>query len=152
LREALVVPLLMPVRIDRRHGAHLVEPPDLVGAQFFGRSDTHANANWLADGYANFGYVGMILASLVLIGLLWAIDDATRGLPTGFACLFFVTLANSLTESAILTALLTDGFFAAIVLCALAPRDGWARNGPIVGDAARPLAAHDEGTTWQTIS
>ncbi len=64
-----------------------VEPPDLVGAQFFGRPETHANANWLADGYANFGYLGMVLASLVLIALLWTIDDATPGVADGLpAC------------------------------------------------------------------
>jgi hypothetical protein len=114
------------------------EPADLVGALFFGRPDTHANANWLADGYANFGYVGMVLASLVLIALLWAIDDATRGLPVGFACLVFVMPVNALSESAILTTLLTDGFVVAIALCALAPRAGWARGGPVVGDIGPP--------------
>jgi hypothetical protein len=99
------------------------EPPDLVGAQFFGDPFTHANASWLADGYANFGYPGMLAATLVLILLLWAIDDATRGLPRRFACLVFVMPALALAESAILTALLTHGFIFAIILCALAPRD-----------------------------
>ena len=66
------------------------EPPDLVGADFFRDPFTHANASWLADGYANFGYPGMIAATVVLILLLWAIDDATRGLPRRFACLAFL--------------------------------------------------------------
>ncbi len=99
------------------------EPPDLVGAEFFGDPFTHANASWLADGYANFGYPGMVAATVVLILLLWAIDDATRGLPSRFACLIFLMPALALAESAILTALLTHGFIAAIILCALAPRD-----------------------------
>src|SRR6185312_10888485 len=30
------------------------EPSDLVGVQFFGDPETHANGSWLADGYANF--------------------------------------------------------------------------------------------------
>jgi hypothetical protein len=100
------------------------EPADLVGADFFGNPDTHANGNWLADGYANFGYPGMLAATIVLILLLWAVDDATRGLSAPFACMLFVVPAISLAESAILTAILTHGFFALIVLCALAPRDG----------------------------
>ena len=100
------------------------EPPDLVGAEFFNDPFTHANGSWLADGYANFGYPGMIAATVVLIILLWAIDDATRGLRAGFACLVFLMPALALAESAVLTALLTHGFIAAIILCALAPRDG----------------------------
>ncbi len=51
---------------------------------------------------------------------------------------------NALTESAILTTLLTDGFVVAIALCALAPRDGWGRGGPIVGGDAAPLVAVPE--------
>ena len=99
------------------------EPADLVGAEFFDHPSTHANANWLADGYANFGYPGMLAATVVLILLLWAVDDAARGLSAPFACMLFVVPAISLAESAILTAILTHGFFALIVLCALAPRD-----------------------------
>jgi hypothetical protein len=116
------------------------EPPDLVGAQFFGDPFTHANASWLADGYANFGYFGMIAATVVLILLLWAVDDATRGLPPRFACLVFLMPALALAESAILTALLTHGFIAAIILCALAPRDGLPdRGGASETPAAPPV-------------
>jgi hypothetical protein len=110
------------------------EPPDLVGRYFFGDPATHANTGWLGDGFANFGYPGMVGASLILVLVLWAIDDATYGLPLGYACLFFVSPALALTEAAILTGILTHGIFVAIVLCALAPRTGWSRPGPIVGD------------------
>ena len=105
------------------HYPYEKEPPDLVGALFFGNPTTHANGNWLADGYANFGYLGMLAATIVLILLLWAVDDAARGLSASFACMLFVVPAISLAESAVLTAILTHGFFALIVLCALAPRD-----------------------------
>jgi hypothetical protein len=118
------------------------EPPDLVGADFFRDPFTHANASWLADGYANFGYPGMIAATAVLILLLWAIDDATRGLPRRFACLVFLMPGLALAESAILTALLTHGFIAAIILCALAPRDGWPDRRS--ADAPVPTAAGSE--------
>ena len=78
-------PRALDLRVVRSAVPYRVEPPDLVGAQFFGRPETHANANWLADGYANFGYLGMVLASLVLIALLWTIDDATPGAADGVA-------------------------------------------------------------------
>jgi hypothetical protein len=121
---------------------HLKEPPDLVGAEFFGNPTTHANANWLADGYANFGYPGMLAATVVLILLLWAVDDAARGLSPAFACVLFVMPALSLAESAVLTAILTHGFFAVIVLCALAPRD-W----PPTTDDQPPRHAARRSTT-----
>lgn len=108
------------------------EPPDLVGLDFFGDSATHANGSFLADGFANFGYPGMLAASLVLVVLLWAIDDAARGLPAGAAALLFLMPAMTLAESAVLTAILTHGILAAILLCLLAPREGWRDRGAVV--------------------
>jgi hypothetical protein len=110
------------------------DPADVVGRWFFGNPATHANTGWLGDGFANFGYPGMLAASVILVFVLWTIDDAAKGMPLGFACLFFLPHALTLCESAILTAILTHGIFAAIVLAALAPRDGWARSGLVVGD------------------
>jgi hypothetical protein len=108
------------------------EPSDLVGVQFFGDPETHANGSWLADGYANFGYWGMVGASVIVMLLLWAIDDAARGLPVGVAALLFLMPAMTLAESAVLTAILTHGYFFAIVTCLVAPRDGWRQRGDTV--------------------
>jgi hypothetical protein len=101
------------------------EPADIVGAEFFGRSGVHANANILADGFANLGHPGMLLECLVLVVLLWLIDDATRGIPLGVASLVFLVLTLSLADSGIFTSILTDGFLLAIVICACLPRTGW---------------------------
>ena len=101
------------------------DPPFLVGATFFGNPETHANANILADGFANFGYLGMVAACLVCVALLWAVDDAAEGLPLGFACLVVLMPALALADSGILTTMLTHGFLATVVLLALAPRTGW---------------------------
>ena len=123
------------------------EPPDLVGAEFFGDPFTHANGSWLADGYANFGYPGMAAATVVLILLLWAVDDATRGLPRRFACLIFLMPGLALAESAILTALLTHGFIAAVVICALAPRDGLPDGDRTVKKPAEAPGSEPPGVT-----
>jgi hypothetical protein len=119
------------------------DPPDLVGRWFFGNPKTHANSGWLGDGFVNFGYPGMIAASLILVLVLWAIDDAAKGLPLGFACLLFLAPGFALCESAILTTILTHGVFATIVLAALAPRDEWARRGLVVGGEWEPAAVRD---------
>jgi hypothetical protein len=107
------------------HYPYAEEPPTLVGAAFFGDPQVHANANLLADGYANFGYLGMVVACLVLVVLLWTIDDAAVGLPLGFAAMVFLMPALALADSGILTTMLTHGFLATVLLCAVAPRTGW---------------------------
>jgi hypothetical protein len=104
---------------------YLVEPPRLVGRAFFGNPDTNANANLLADGFANFGHPEMLAACLVFVLLLWAVDDAAEGLPLGFACPAVMMPALALADSGILTTMLTHGFLATVVLLALAPRTGW---------------------------
>jgi O-antigen polymerase len=112
------------------------DPPFLVGATFFGDPSTHANANMLADGFANFGYLGMVAACLVCVVLLWAVDDAAEGLPLGFACLVVLMPALALADSGILTTMLTHGFLATVVILALAPRTGW----PGRASSASPVA------------
>jgi hypothetical protein len=110
---------------DYPYGA--AEPADIVGAEFFGRDSIHANANMLADGFANLGHPGMLIECLVLVVLLWVIDDAARGIPLPVAATLFFVLALSLADSGIFTSITTDGFLLAILLCACMPRTGWGR-------------------------
>jgi hypothetical protein len=98
------------------------EPPQLVGEVFFGDASTNANANLLADGFANVGFPGMLLECLVLMVVLWFIDDACRGLRVGVAAMVFVMPTLSLVDSGLFTTLLTHGLGAAILICLLAPR------------------------------
>lgn len=98
------------------------EPPLLVGAQFFGDPTTNANANLLADGFANFGFPGMLLECLVLVVLLWAVDDACQGIPVQLSALVFVMPTLALADSGIFTTMLTHGLVAAILACTLLPR------------------------------
>lgn len=124
--------------LDYPYGS--AEPADIVGAEFFGRDTIHANANLLADGYANLGYPGMVIGCLVLIVLLWVIDDAARGVPLPVAATLFFVLALSLADSGIFTSITTDGFLLAIVLCACMPRTGWGRTVP-AGDRRHAVPA-----------
>lgn len=168
VRRLLVTPSLITIGyvqvfgdIEKAHLGHSVfsswvtypyglEPPDLVGVQFFGNPSTHANGSWLADGFANFGYPGMLAASIVVMGLLWTIDDATRGVPAGAASLLFLMPAMTLAEAAVLTSLLTHGYFAAIVLCLLMPRDGWVQRGVTVDTPIRDRGGGSAGPPVDT--
>ena len=101
------------------------EPPQLVGELFFGNASTNANANLMADGYANFGFPGMLLECLALMVVLWFVDDACRGLPVGVAATAFVMPTLSLVDSGLFTTLLTHGLGAATLACLLMHRSGW---------------------------
>ena len=52
----------------------------------------------------------------------------------------------TLAESAVLTAILTHGYFAAIVLSVLAPRDGWRQRGAVVETALHADSGRIAGT------
>ena len=53
--------------------------------------------------------------------------------------------AMTLAEAAVLTSILTHGYFAAIVLCLLAPRDGWVQRGVTVDTPLRAVPLKDRG-------
>jgi hypothetical protein len=115
---------------------YAAEPSELVGAQFYSRPGTHANASFLADGYANLGYPGMLLEGLVLAVLLCLIDDACRGLSVRVGSLLLVMEALALASSGVFTVMLTHGLVATILVCAMVPRVGWARRREHAGGRA----------------
>lgn len=100
-------------------------PPYMVGSRFFGSAEMSANANVFADGYANFGYLGVFISAAVVTVVLWAIDDVSQGLPVAVAGIIFLVPSLELSGSSIFTVLLTHGLGAAILLAALMPREGW---------------------------
>ncbi|MCH9684896.1 MAG: hypothetical protein K0V04_25900 [Deltaproteobacteria bacterium] len=101
--------------------ASAVAPPRLVGGQYFA-SVASANASVWADGYANFGGLGMAAATGLLAAVLWAYDRAAVGLPGALAAALFALPAFNLANSALLTSLLTHGVLLVIGVAALLPR------------------------------
>lgn len=108
-------------------------PPLLVGRGFFGHPGTSANANLMADGYANFGFAGMTIECLVLVLLLWAIDDAARNIPLGVSSAVCLMPTLALADSGIFTSMLTHGFLATVLAFMCMPRLGWNREGRAPG-------------------
>ncbi|MEM7153457.1 MAG: hypothetical protein AAF799_11485 [Myxococcota bacterium] len=96
-------------------------PPKVVGGQYF-VAVTNANANVWADGYANFGELGMVLATGLLAAVLRLYDYAAAGLSPRLATALFAVPAVTLTNSALLTSLLTHGVLLVMVVVALLPR------------------------------
>lgn len=105
--------------VENPHG---VTAPFLVGEEFFGDTDTSANAGMIGSGYSNAGLIGVAIYA-ALIGLLISVLNA-YGRRIGHA---FVTAAslstlfNVVTSTDLVTALLTHGLLLLLLLLALFP-------------------------------
>lgn len=105
-----------------------IRPVNIVGAQFVGDPTTAANVNLFGHGYLQMGYLGMFIEGAVLAILLILANSATRDLPLVVSCVAFFGGTLALVSASVFTTTLTNGFFATIVLCALAPPDTWHRS------------------------
>lgn len=103
-------------------------PARVIGYMLTANPNTAANANFFADGYANFGFTGVAAAAVILGVYLRVLDRASDGLPVGVTVLIVVMPAVALSNTSILTAMLSHGLVAAVALLALAPRSDRAWN------------------------
>ena len=89
-------------------------PARIIGAYYYDMDGTAANANLIADGFANFGLIGCLVAGAFLGFCLRIYDRLTTHLPlpVSVAALTFILLAFA--NTAPLTILATHG---GLVLC-----------------------------------
>jgi hypothetical protein len=100
---------------------YAVQPPYLIASTYFHNPTMESNANLWADGFANFGYVGLAIAALLFAIVLWLYDSMAFGSDKRFAALAIGLPAFALANTGILTALLTNGIGFAMVLIYLMP-------------------------------
>lgn len=98
-----------------------LEPPYLIGTIFYIRDTTHANTGIIADGFVNFGYLGVIIWAF-FFGFLMKFTDSiskTKSFGLTLACVagFCVTFSNS----ALFTAFATHGYLIALIMIYLSP-------------------------------
>lgn len=103
-------------------------PNFLVGAVFSGSPVVSANANFLADGYANYGYAGMLIETLAFVLLCWLLDATLRQIPMPVVCVVLLLPAIALANVSVFTAITTQGFALIMMLGVIVPRNGWART------------------------
>lgn len=96
-------------------------PPQLIGDQFYGSSTVAANANLIADGYANFGILGCLLMATVFGLYLRAVDKASRHLPLQISAPALTLVIVAAANSAALTVLSTHGGLALLLLLLAMP-------------------------------
>ena len=100
-------------------------PPRTISIHLTGSPNTAMNANLFADGFAQFGWIGIALISLLLVVYLRLLDRAARGMPTAVAAVVVVMPAITLSNSSLLTSFLSHGLIAALLVIAAAPRLRW---------------------------
>ena len=94
----------------------------LVGLGYCREPGASANANFLASGFAEWGYPGMTLAAFLLGWFFYAFDAATARIDRSVAMAFLGPGIVSLLNSALQTCLLTHGLLALLVTVSLSQR------------------------------
>lgn len=106
-------------------------PPKRIADFLVPGSVGYANANLFADGFANFGWIGIFIAAAALFVWLRFLDRASSGLPMRVAAMAVVMPSIMLSNTSIFTAMLSHGLLIGTVILAIAPRSGWKR--PVIG-------------------
>lgn len=116
---------------------YAVEPPYLIAFTYFHSATMESNANLWADAYANFGYAGIILFSLLLAVVLWLFDSMAFGRDKRLAALVIGLPAFALANTGLLTALLTNGIGLTMLLVYLMPPTLYVRSRDRAGQKRR---------------
>lgn len=99
--------------------------PFMIGREIHGVATNSSNVNFYGDGFAQGGWLGLMVAGLVFGVVLMLIDWAAQDLPVSVACMLMFLPCIVLGNASILTSMLSHGLAAGIAVLALAPRQGW---------------------------
>jgi hypothetical protein len=91
--------------------------PFLIGEAIFGRQLASANTGWIGSGFANAGYLGVIIYS-ILVGVYFSILNSYER-RLGFrviVSLFVLPTMTLITSADLITMLLTHGLLLSIML------------------------------------
>jgi hypothetical protein len=108
------------------HSPYTQPPPLVIGAAYFPASQPDANAHVWADAFANFGFGGIAVFTLVLGLALWIADGLGRWRDARIAGPMLVIAGLSLGGTGLFTTLLTQGLGLGCLLVALMPPMGGA--------------------------
>jgi len=102
---------------------HPLNPPHLIAMVYFDKPETAANNGIVGDAFMNFGFIGLVLWSILLVIILKLVDSCSKGkdIKIGIAVVALSVIA--LTNSALLTCLLTHGLLLALLILYLLPKE-----------------------------
>jgi len=91
------------------HGIyHLSGAPQAI-SEYYYRTFGSANAGLMGDGYAKFGYIGLLLNSGLLIGTLVLIKSISRNIDPRVSCPLILPIAYAMSNSALTSVFFTYG-------------------------------------------
>lgn len=99
-----------------------LDPPYLIGEFYFDNPKLSANNGIVGDAYMNFGFIGFILWGIVLAIILKFMDIFSEGIDPKIGIAAIAMPSITLTNSALLTNLLTHGLLLALLFLYLLPR------------------------------
>ncbi len=101
-----------------------LDPPHLIGKIYYGDPQSNANTGVVGDAYMNFGFLGLVVWS-ILIGLIFKIiDSCSKGVDLRIGVAVIAMPVFSLINSALLTNFLTHGLLLVLLLLYLIPKQG----------------------------
>lgn len=102
---------------------YTLNPPFLIGGYYFGNTNVAANANILADGFANLGFIGMFFNTFILGMVLLIYDSISVNLDKSLMGMFLAVSAWNLADTALFTTILTHGVFLVLIIVFLLPQE-----------------------------
>lgn len=121
--------------VERRYFTTIAET---VGSSF-SIEGNHANGNLWADGYGNLGFPGMLFASMSMIALMWLIDSLSVGKNLLMVAIVSVSLAFSISNTAVHSSITSNGGMLMLLLFMLMPKER--SNKLAFQNSYRPVAA-----------
>ena len=100
---------------------YLLVPPNLIADIYAGKPDRSANTGIVGDAYMNFGYAGLFLWAVLFAIIVKLLDTFTVRKDIRITIGAIAMPLISLTNSALLTNLLTHGLFLSLLILYLLP-------------------------------
>ncbi|HEY6737729.1 MAG TPA: hypothetical protein VI076_02685, partial [Actinopolymorphaceae bacterium] len=100
-----------------------LNPAYLIGAVYYGNAATSANVNVWADAFANFGVPGVLAFTGLLAVVLYLADCLSFRLVPGIGVAALALTSFSLSNTALLTVLLTHGLLLVLACLYLMPAE-----------------------------
>ncbi|MHB9121024.1 MAG: hypothetical protein ACYC7A_05915 [Thermoanaerobaculia bacterium] len=94
---------------------------NIIGVIYLDNTEAHANGNFWADGFANFGFIGLVMWSLALAMVLWLIDCVAYRRDHFLSLAVLLMPAMALANVSLQTALLTHGIALGVLVVWMLP-------------------------------
>jgi hypothetical protein len=84
----------------------------IIGQDFFLSEDLNANANfWASDGFASMGLFGVVIISILMLGILVWVNTISKFKNQLFILLLLIPLLGSLTNTSLFSTMWSGGGF-----------------------------------------